>query len=229
MSEKFIYAELSSHNEFKCPLSIYLMKKKYLAEAKIDTGAWSCLFPLKTLGLSEERCAELKKFFVYNNLISGVLHGVENMYHLSKEEISNMTNEEKMAFRGFVARADFEAFTLDGYFLDKGVFRVSCDTEGNILIGMDVLQHFDFHIGVSKLTGKSTFIGCLQSDINKEYLEAIYQHFGYLPEDTVRQICKTVGNQAYTEGLHQGYIAGSWKDYVGSRKKLRKLQRKRGY
>lgn len=58
-----------------------------------------------------------------------------------------------------------------------------------MLLGMDVLKHFDFHCGDSKISNLSEgiykddyiFIGCLKSNICPAYIEALRTYLGYLP------------------------------------------------
>ena len=59
----------------------------------------------------------------------------------------------------------------------KDYVKVSYDRTGNILIGMDVLSQMDIHIGKSKVLGKTVFLACPYTAINREYLEALSQHF----------------------------------------------------
>lgn len=43
---------------------------------------------------------------------------------------------------------------------------------------MDILQHWDIHIGTSKITGKNLFLACSKLDMCKEYFEALEENFG---------------------------------------------------
>lgn len=221
MSDSFIYCELKD-NEFKCDMSIFFMRKKYIAKAKIDTGAYCILIPLKTLGIKEEKLLEYKDFFVSNNFICGTLRGVEGTFNLSKEDYLKMSKEDKLAYRGFRFIADYSHLFIDNYYLGNGNCSVTCDTSGNILLGMSVLKDFDIHIGVSRVTGKCTFIGCLNDKINKEYLDALLAHFGYVSQSFVEQACESIREQAYSEGIVTGYTAKSWNQLVHKNKILRK-------
>lgn len=50
MSDKYILAEMSEHpREFRCPFSGELFGTKVRGSIKIDTGAGTSLFPLRTL------------------------------------------------------------------------------------------------------------------------------------------------------------------------------------
>ena len=217
MSDKFIYSELSSKNAFISEMSIFIFDKFYSANIKIDTGAYGIFIPLKTLGIKEDRLNSIKKFFVYNNLKSVPLRGVEGSFKISVDDYYKMSYEERMKYEGMAFFADFKALTIDNYFLGNGSCKISCDTEGNILLGMDVLKHFDIHIGVSNDTGKCTFIGCQKDKLNNEYLDALFTHFGYLPKDLVEQAYK----KAFQDGSDLGFTAGSWRNYLRGRKPKR--------
>lgn len=63
--------------------------------------------------------------------------------------------------------------SLNGYRLVHNI-AVNYDRTSNILIGMDILKDFDFHCGISKMTGEYIFLGCLRDNISQEYLSALY-------------------------------------------------------
>ena len=71
---------------------------------------------------------------------------------------------------------DFE-LNFDGVCINKDYVKVSYDRTGNILIGMDVLSQMDIHIGKSKVLGKTVFLACPYTSMNREYLEALSRHF----------------------------------------------------
>ena len=71
---------------------------------------------------------------------------------------------------------DFK-LNFDGGCINKDYVKVSYDRIGNILIGMDVLSQMDIHIGKSKVLRKTVFLACPYTAMNREYLEALSQHF----------------------------------------------------
>ena len=44
--------------------------------------------------------------------------------------------------------------------------------------GMDILQSWDIHMGISKMNGKNLFPACPKDNICKEYKDALSKHFG---------------------------------------------------
>lgn len=46
---------------------------------------------------------------------------------------------------------------------------INYSRKGNNLIGMDILQHWDIHMGTSRITGKKLFLACPEDSICLEY------------------------------------------------------------
>ena len=178
----FIYSELSRYDEFRVSFFCRHHNIPKYAEIKIDTGAVYSLVPLKTLGVLKADREELRKLYVDKNMIGGVLHGVEGVFKdILRKEIDNMSRNDKLNQRCFTFWDRFSGVEAGGYALGDRLIRTTCDTDGNILLGMDILKDFDFHIGVSSMTGKHTFIGCMRDAISDEYIKALKDHFGYAP------------------------------------------------
>ena len=55
---------------------------------------------------------------------------------------------------------------------------VNYNRRGNILIGMDILQYWDIHMGTSRITGKKLFLACPEENIYVEYLNALEENLG---------------------------------------------------
>lgn len=185
MNEKFILAKMSERpREFRCSFSGMLLGKEIRGNMKIDTGAGGSLFPLRTLQfanslrLSEEEkrdfYGDLKKGFLKQGLKPGFLHGVER------------TDEDKTAIsiydrKDLTFRTNINSLVVENYSIsDVENIRITCDTTGNVLLGMDILSKFDFHCGVSRLIGRYIFVGCLRDKINPAYLMALKEHFGMM-------------------------------------------------
>ena len=72
---------------------------------------------------------------------------------------------------------EISPFILDQHELDKQVVRISYDRTSPVLIGMDVLQQLDIHMGVN-LEGLYILIACYKNNMNKAYRKALHHHFG---------------------------------------------------
>lgn len=59
----------------------------------------------------------------------------------------------------------------------KGIY-VNYDRTSHMLIGMDILNKLDIHMGESRVTGKYTMIACRKDDISAGYLNALDEHLG---------------------------------------------------
>lgn len=51
-------------------------------------------------------------------------------------------------------------FQIAGMPVRNDVIYVNYNRRGNILIGMDILQYWDIHMGNSRITGKKLFLAC---------------------------------------------------------------------
>ena len=82
--------------------------------------------------------------------------------------------DNSLKFTHTIKSAIFEDYSVGD--IEVGI---NYDRRGTGLIGMDILQLFDFHIGTSLLTNKVVFIGVLRSQQDKsEYYNALREHFG---------------------------------------------------
>lgn len=107
--------------------------------------------------------------------------GVEGSY--SGNSINFMSAKEKLKFRGIAFYVSIDNLTVSNYNLGTISSYISCDTTGDILIGMNILKYFDIHIGISKENNKVVFLGCLKNKISNEYLSELEKHFGYIPSE----------------------------------------------
>lgn len=183
MSKKFILAKMSERpREFRCSFSGVLLGKEVRGSMKIDTGAGGSLFPLRTLQFAnslrltnEEKVnfyGDLKRSFLDRGFRPGFLHGVER----TDEDKTGLSLYDR---KDLTFRTDIGALVVEDYCLfDVENIRITCDTTGNVLLGMDILSKFDFHCGISSLTGEYIFLGCLKDRLNQSYLTALREHFG---------------------------------------------------
>lgn len=183
MSEKYILARMSERpREFRCSFSGILLGRKVRGSIKIDTGAGGSLFPLRTLQFAnslrlsnEERkdfYGNLKRGFLDGGLKPGFLHGVER----TDDYKTGLTLYDR---KDLTFRTDIQSLVVENYCIsDVRNIRITCDTTGNVLLGMDILSKFDFHCGISNITGEYIFLGCLRERINPIYLSALKEHFG---------------------------------------------------
>ena len=180
MSKSYIYCELSEYDEFKSQFSCCFHGVHKKAEVKIDTGAAYSLVPLKTLGILKNTREARKKYYTEHDQISGVIHGVEGVFRdMSRQEIQALTVEERLALNCLAYWDNIRDIHIGDYAIGDRLLHVSCDTGGNILLGMDVLKDFDIHIGESIVNGKIIFIGCRKDKVNDVFTKAVSEHLGY--------------------------------------------------
>ena len=142
---------------------------------KIDTGCSISTIPMARFQALKGFCESLKADDIRNELPYEISYGVE-----SGGERHNMpiTFEEKMKCPAMKFRHTINNFHIAGIPINQDAIYVNYNRKGNILIGMDILQYWDIHMGKSKITGKSLFLACPESDMCQEYFDALEENFG---------------------------------------------------
>lgn len=176
----FIYSELDKNNNFYCSVSLDILGNTRTCRGKIDTGAFYSFFPLKTIAISNDDCLEIKNDLISRNEIPEIIiTGAEGTY--LKSSLDSMSFKEKLKFKGIAFLVGIDNLAFSDYTLGSTNVFVSCDTDGEVLIGMNILRNFDIHIGLSKFNNKVVFLGCLKSAITNDYLMELEKHFAYVP------------------------------------------------
>lgn len=146
----------------------------YEIEVKIDTGCSISTIPLKRLKVSDAICKTLKRKDISNCVPYYLSYGVESGGH---KHTSPVTESEKMACTAMKFKHGISNFMIAGVQVPCEEICLNYDRRGNILIGMDILQRWDIHMGVSKMTGKYLFLACLKEHICQAYLKVLSDHF----------------------------------------------------
>lgn len=185
MSKKYLLVELNKQSEFRADFTASLLGINIESSLKIDTGAVRSLIPLKSVYFSD-RCdldadddlykgdfyKNLKKSYIDSGEKYGFMRGIERVDYPKETPILDR--------RDIVFNKQLDNLVLCGYnIIDTFNIAVNCDTNGNILLGMDILQLFDFHCGYSNKLDSFVFIGVLKSQEDKsDYYRALEKHFG---------------------------------------------------
>lgn len=88
-----------------------------------------------------------------------------------------VTFDEKMDGHALKFEHVVSEFQIAGDSLTKETVFVNYNRKGNILIGMDILQDLDIHMGTSTKNGRHLFIACPKDSLCREYSDALEQHF----------------------------------------------------
>ena len=150
----------------------------YGIEVKIDTGCSISTIPLKRLKVSDTLCKVLKQTDISNHISYYLSYGVESG---GQKHISPVTESEKMACPAMKFKHGISGFIIAGVPIPCEEICLNYDRKGNILIGMDILQYWDIHMGMSKMTSKYIFLACPQASVCQEYLKALSDHFALGP------------------------------------------------
>ncbi|MDE5825345.1 MAG: hypothetical protein K2H91_11785 [Lachnospiraceae bacterium] len=180
MTKKYFLSKLC-HNRFVVDFSCEFMGITLQCLAKIDTGAEVSLLPLRTVNFDMLAGVEDQSKDNFYTLLESRLDSGDN-----KIQVKTISNAAGRVAPHFVYLQDVVHFKLCNLkYFDRVSMGISCVSEGNILIGMDILQHFDFHCGVSLVNdmdndivkGDYLFVGCLKDDITDEYLNTLKRYF----------------------------------------------------
>ena len=166
------------NNSFKIPASITLDGTVYHGEVKIDTGCAMSVVTFRRFANADESMSRVMKS---NALVSGK----KTLLGFGVSDTSDKINEQKSLYKaGNILDCTAVKFSHKDTPINLGGFNfshdicVNYDRTGNTLIGMDILEEFEFHCGKSLKTGEYIFLGCLRSNISTEYKDALREELG---------------------------------------------------
>lgn len=141
---------------------------------KIDTGCSISTIPLARFQALNGFCDSLKENDIINNIPYEISYGVESGGERHSRPI---TFEDKMQCSAMKFQHRLKYFYIADIPIPQNSIYVNYNRKGNILIGMDILQYWDIHIGISKTTGKTLFLACPEVHLCQEYIDELDAHF----------------------------------------------------
>ncbi len=141
---------------------------------KIDTGCSISTIPLAKFHALQFFCESLKSADIRNGIAYEISYGVETGGNKHKNPV---TFEEKMECAALKFRHTVSGFQIAGVPISRNIIYVNYNRRGNILIGMDILQEWEIHMGISRISEKNLFLACPKDMLCKEYYEALEEHF----------------------------------------------------
>lgn len=193
MNKNFVLSKLGEvrRNAFVVEFELGLMTHRLAlsGNAKIDTGCENTSISLQSpsVGLDKKTAMAYKKQAIEAKLDMSLGFGANDTRLFRREQTDLFRCGD--FFECSVLKFDVPVtqFYVNGYSIPVGHIGVSYDRTSNVLIGMDILKHFEYHCGVSLiedvandiLEGDFLFIGCLKDHITKEYLVAVEKYLGY--------------------------------------------------
>lgn len=183
MKNSYIICEVYKRDSFICSLSINIHKCNSNVLAKIDTGCEKSVIPFKKLNsVTDDISLRYKQQDISNKVPFSRGYGVSDTEEIKLRDKKLVQGNDLINCTSLNFKHTNIEMMLNGYKFSHDI-RVNYDRTGNILIGMDILKEFDYHCGISKLTGKHTFIGVLDSQEDKlDYYRALKEHFGIIRE-----------------------------------------------
>lgn len=187
MKNHYIKISLNENNEFRAKANIIIPSINVLdvndVIVKIDTGCPYTSFPIKNLGISDEKAFAYKQ---KDSNDSSVRKSISFGVNDSKEKRDNdkkLFKEQKFMQLTSVSfkHSDVKLKIMD-VSIEIDSVMLSYDRTGNILIGMDIMKDWDIHI--STITnpdleemGKTIFLACPRDSINAEYISELKRLF----------------------------------------------------
>ena len=132
---------------------------------KIDTGCSISTIPLAKFQPLKLFCESLKSADIKKNIPYEISYGVESSGHKHERPV---TYNEKMQCTALKFQHTILNLQIAGVPIDNQTIYVNYNRKGNILIGMDILQHWDIHMEISKATGKNLLLACPQNQLYPE-------------------------------------------------------------
>ena len=208
----FLFSDRVKGNKIFCNMNCTFNDTRYNADVLLDSGASSILVPLLTLGVPKDEIYDLKKKYIAERRRITPLSGVERTFRYTQQDIERMSDQEKLDCTGLAFDERLENMSLNGMHFGSGKVRVSCDSDGSILIGMPILLMMYNCFGVSKKTGKPVFIARHKNYTSVDYLNALEEHFGLYSKDKVLQVAIDAKEIAVQEsGVRD--VAAAFDDY----------------
>lgn len=144
-------------------------------DVKVDTGCSVSTLSLQRYKLSEGFCKSCKEQDIRNNVPYMISYGIETGGRKHKRPLSF---EEKMECPAMKFLHGVSNFCLNDTGMPVQDIYINFDRANHMLIGMDILDKLNIHMGESKVNGRYLFIACLKDAITSEYKEALREHFG---------------------------------------------------
>lgn len=144
-------------------------------EVKIDSGCSISTIPLRRYGIAESICRRLKEQDIADNRDYVISYGVETggLRHPSPR-----TPQEKIDCPAMKFLHNVSGFQLEGVLINVKDIYINYNRSGYALIGMDILEKLDIHMGESRINGKQLLLACPKDNIVLEYRQALEKHFG---------------------------------------------------
>lgn len=144
-------------------------------DVKIDTGCSVSTLSLQRYKLSEGFYKRCKERDIKGNVPYMLSYGVETG---GRKHNIPVGFEDKMKCTAIKFLHSASHFILKDMEITIKDIYVNYDRTSHMLIGMDILNKLDIHMGESRITGKYIMIACRKDDFSTAYLNALDEHFG---------------------------------------------------
>lgn len=152
------------------------------SQAIIDTGCPVTFINMNTLARPDKEVLQRQDV---NYVLEGlrkprINYGVTDIKRDLKQ--SNYTEEFLLTDAHVTFRHIFTNIVVNDY--DLGDVQVAGSIgyvqKGDSLLGISFLKRLLYFCGKSKITGEHIFLGCLRTNITHGFVQAVFDHFGFL-------------------------------------------------
>ena len=178
MKNDFIRVVLNSRNELRAEASLSINGLTFInVDVKIDTGCPKTSFPLLRMGVLDKDAYSMKlKDCSDPSVAKSISFGVNDSNQKKEEDKRKFKAHRYMDLYSISFRHIAKDLSIDGVLLGDYDVSVSYDRVGNILIGMDILQTLEIHMGRIG-TGEIVMLACPKNNITQGYRDELNNLF----------------------------------------------------
>lgn len=178
MKSDFIRIVLNSKNELRTEASLSISGLMFSdVDVKIDTGCPRTSFPILRMGVLDKDAYKMKlRDCSDDSIAKSISFGVNDSKVKKDEDRKKFKARRYMDLNSISFRHIARDLSIGGVWLGDYEILVSYDRIGNILIGMDILQTLEVHMGKIS-TGETVMLGCPKSNIVQGYRDELHNLF----------------------------------------------------
>ena len=174
MTNDFIRIVMNSKNELRADADFEINGRPFVnTSVKIDTGCPRTSFPFLRMGMSDMEAYRLKQRDCNDNSVKKTISfGVNDSNQKKDEDKRKFKAHRYMDLNSISFRHIAKGLSLNGLILGDYEVSVSYDRVGNILIGMDILQSLEIHMGKTA-NGETVMLACRRDKITQGYWDEL--------------------------------------------------------
>lgn len=195
MNDKYILCKLDNkRNAFIVDvyLTLDIHNFQIVSCAVIDTGCSKTSISIQSnsIGVGYSLAMEMKQDAIDSASTCYLSFGANDSSKFKLTQKSLLNADRIMECTAVKFNNKISNFSINGYNIPVNVLGVSYDRVSPVLIGMDILNLLEYHVGESLhddadnriSRGDRIFLACMKSKMNSDFIELFNRCFGYLPD-----------------------------------------------